>query len=154
TGVRRARRPGQPPRAGTGWALFAFASYLPFASSALTLVRQSADAVISYHPPSAKSISARPLQFTVTTRPMRLANRARSGFAAFPLTNWSVPSALRASIWAGVGVIMGVGSQNRANRTHRTYRSYRSHFYWNKLTKRRAVARRGRVEVEPFQELA
>src|SRR5687767_12269902 len=89
-----------------GWALLAFASNLPFASSALSLVRQSAEAVISYHAPSAKSMRALPYQLTVTTRPTLPSKRFSSGRAGFTVTNWSVHSACNAAIFSGDGVNM------------------------------------------------
>src|SRR5262245_48866913 len=99
-----------PPRGGTGCALFALGSYLPLAASAETLVSTSADALTSYQPPSAKSISARPFQLTVTTRPTRPSNRFNSGRTGLMVTYWSVHSDFRASIWSGLGVIMSRSS--------------------------------------------
>ena len=69
-----------------GWALLALASYLALAAAGSSLRRNSSDAVMSYQPPSWKSITALLLQLTVTTRPTIPAKRRSSGCSGLTST--------------------------------------------------------------------
>src|SRR2546427_11203825 len=89
-----------PCFSGWGWALLTAGSYLPLASSAGTLVKNSLEAVMSYQAPSAKSIKARPVQLAVTPRAMLLAKRFSSGRAALTRTYLSVHTRFKASMCA------------------------------------------------------
>src|SRR5947209_20425072 len=80
-----------------GCALLTFL-YLARAVSGSSLRRYSVEAVISYQPPSWKSMTALPFQLTVTTRPTIPAKRRSSGCSAFTSTYWSVHSRFSASL--------------------------------------------------------
>src|SRR5262245_9297245 len=118
-------------RSGRGWALLAFGSYLArLGSSGASGVRYSSLAGMSYQAPSAKSTRALPAQLTVTTRPTFPSNRFNSGLSALAMTSRSVQVRFSSS----------AASQSNLGMVRISLEGV-------------AAGRRGRVKVEPLDEL-